>query len=93
MASRCIVTGLFLSVWCGTSQNKVLGLLGNFEGLVGHNSQHRARNVVLTQDSIQVKHKLGNTGKYKHRYEMVPAFKMVVGGNTRPTDKEPLNKP
>lgn len=55
--------------------------MGKFEGLVGHNSQHRARKVVLTQDSIQVKDKLGNTGKHKHRYEMVPAFKMVVGGN------------
>lgn len=47
---------------------------------------------MLPQDPIPVKHKLGKRGKHKEEYEMVPAFKMVGGGEERLIDKDPLNK-
>ena len=44
---------------------------------------------MLTPDSIQAKHILGNRGKYTDKYETVPALKTAV---REQKDKEPVNK-
>lgn len=80
-----------ISIWCGAFQSKILNPW-EFLSLIfaWHNCQHNAKDLVLTQDSVQVKHKLGNGKKYKDGYEVVLLSRRRIEKANR--DKEPLNK-